>query len=114
MRAQLRRGRFRGSNCMPDFTREDVERIANLARLALTDEEKTLFADQLGRILDYARQVRELDTSGVAATSHVLERQPADRPDQAQPSLSQTQALANAPEPALAEGLFKVPRVIGG
>jgi aspartyl-tRNA(Asn)/glutamyl-tRNA(Gln) amidotransferase subunit C len=96
------------------FTKDDVERIANLARLALTDEEKTLFADQLGRILDYAQQVRELDTSGVAATSHVLERQPADRADEVRPSLDEAQALANAPEPAPADGLFKVPRVLGG
>ncbi len=99
---------------MAEFTTSDVERIANLARLALTDEEKALFARQLGSILDYARQVCELDTSGVAATSHVLDRQPADRPDEVRPSLTETQALANAPEPALAEGLFKVPRVLGG
>ncbi len=97
-----------------EFTKTDVERLATLARLALTEEEKTLFAHQLDDILRYADEVCRIDTSGVAATSHVLERQPADRPDQAQPSLSQTQALANAPEPARAEGLFKVPRVIGG
>ena len=96
------------------FTKDDVERIANLARLALSDEEKIVFADQIGRILDYAQQVRELDTSGVAATSHVLERQPADRPDEIRPSFDQAQALANAPEPAPSEGLFKVPRVLGG
>jgi aspartyl-tRNA(Asn)/glutamyl-tRNA(Gln) amidotransferase subunit C len=96
------------------FTKTDVERLANLARLGLTDEEKTLFARQLDSILQYAEQVCQLDTSGVAATSHVLERQPADRPDEVRPSLPSTQALANAPEPAVAEGLFKVPRVLGG
>ena len=96
------------------FTKTDVERLANLARLGLTDEEKTLFARQLDSILQYAEQVCQLDTSGVAATSHVLERQPADRSDEVRPSLPSTQALANAPEPALAEGLFKVPRVLGG
>jgi aspartyl-tRNA(Asn)/glutamyl-tRNA(Gln) amidotransferase subunit C len=99
---------------MSEFTTADVERIANLARLALTDEEKILFARQLDSILQYARQVCDLDTSGVAATSHVLDRQPADRPDEVRPSLAETQALANAPEPAPAEGLFKVPRVLGG
>ena len=99
---------------MSEFTTADVERIANLARLALTDEEKILFARQLDSILRYAHQVCELDTSGVAATSHVLDRQPADRPDEIRPSLTDTQALANAPEPAPAEGLFKVPRVLGG
>lgn len=96
------------------FTKTDVERLANLARLGLTDEEKTLFARQLDSILQYAEQVCQLDTSGVAATSHVLERQPADRPDEVRPSFPSTQALANAPAPALAEGLFKVPRVLGG
>ncbi len=96
------------------LTKTDVEQVAVLARLALTDEETSRFARQLDSILRYARQVREVDTSGVAATSHVLDRQPADRPDEVRPSLDQTQALANAPEPALAEGLFKVPRVLGG
>jgi len=99
---------------MSEFTTADVERIANLARLTLTDEEKILFARQLDSILQYARQVCDLDTSGVAATSHVLDRQPADRPDEVRPSLTEAQALANAPEPAPAEGLFKVPRVLGG
>ncbi len=99
---------------MSEFTTADVDRIATLARLALTDEEKRLFARQLDSILDYVRQVRELDTSGIAATAHVLDRQPADRPDQVRPSLTETQALANAPEPAATEGLFKVPRVLGG
>ncbi len=97
-----------------EFTKTDVERLANLARLALTEEEKTLFAEQLDGILQYADEVCRIDTGGVAATSHVLERQPADRPDQVRPSFTETQALANAPEPAPAEGLFKVPRVIGG
>jgi aspartyl-tRNA(Asn)/glutamyl-tRNA(Gln) amidotransferase subunit C len=96
------------------FTKTDVERLANLARVGLTDEEKTLFARQLDSILQYAEQVCQLDTSGVAATSHVLDRQPADRSDEVRACLPSTQALANAPEPALAEGLFKVPRVLGG
>ncbi len=96
------------------FTKSDVEHVATLARLALTDEEKTLFASQLDDILRYAEQIRELDTSGVSATSHVLARPMADRPDEVRPSLTETQALANAPEPAFEQGLFKVPRVLGG
>ena len=96
------------------FTKTDVERLANLARLGLTDEEKTVFARQLDSILHYAEQVCQLDTSGVAATAHVLDRQSADRPDEVRPSLPSTLALANAPEPARADGLFKVPRVLGG
>ncbi len=97
-----------------EFTKTEVERLANLARLALTDEEKTLFAAQLDRILQYARQVCALDTSGVPAMSHVLDQETVDRADEVRPSLSETQALANAPEPAIPEGLFKVPRVLGG
>jgi aspartyl-tRNA(Asn)/glutamyl-tRNA(Gln) amidotransferase subunit C len=96
------------------FTKTDVERLANLARLALTDQETTLFARQLDSILQYADQICRLDTSGVAATAQVLDRQPADRPDEVRPSLAETEALANAPDPAVAEGLFKVPRVLGG
>jgi aspartyl-tRNA(Asn)/glutamyl-tRNA(Gln) amidotransferase subunit C len=100
---------------MPDeLTKSEVDRLADLARLALTDEEKTVFAAQLDRILQYAQQVCLLDTSGVPAMSHVLDQQAVDRPDEVRPSLTGTQALANAPEPALAESLFKVPRVIGG
>jgi len=97
-----------------EFTKSDVDRLAELARLALTDEEKTLFAGQLDRILQYARQICALDTSGVEAMSHVLEQQAVDRPDEVRLSLTEGQALANAPEPALDQGLFKVPRVIGG
>ncbi len=100
---------------MPDgFTKTDVERLAHLARLALTEAEKTLFAAQLGRILQYAEQVRGLDTSGVPPMSHVLDQQSIDRPDEVGPCLSEPETLANAPEPAPAEGLFKVPRVLGG
>ena len=93
---------------------EEVERIAALAHLGLTVAEKELFARQLADILDYARQVQELDTSGVPATAHVHPDLQAEREDAARPSLSVTDALANAPDAALDAGLFKVPRVIGG
>ena len=75
---------------------------------------KSLSAPRLDRILRYAQQVAALDTSGVAAMSHVLDQQAVDRPDVVRPSLTDTRALANAPEPAIAENLFKVPRVLGG
>ncbi len=52
---------------MPAFTPDDVERIAELARLALTDDERALFARQLADILAYAEQMQQVDTSGVAA-----------------------------------------------
>jgi aspartyl-tRNA(Asn)/glutamyl-tRNA(Gln) amidotransferase subunit C len=94
-----------------EFTKTDVERVAELARLRLTDEETTTFAAQLADILGYADQVRSLDTAGVVATAHVLDQEPTDRADQVHPSLPLPDVLANAPEAA--DGLFKVPRVIG-
>jgi aspartyl-tRNA(Asn)/glutamyl-tRNA(Gln) amidotransferase subunit C len=94
------------------LTRQDVQRIAELARLALTEEELDLFTRQLGDILTYVEQIRALDTSGVAPTSQVLNR-PVERDDAAQPMLSRGDLLRNAPDAALEAGLFKVPRVIG-
>lgn len=100
---------------MPDgFTKVDVARVAVLARLALTADEEELYRRQLAEILDYARQVAAVDTAGVVPTTHVLARHPAERDDVARPSLSQEDALANAPEAARPAGLFKAPRVIGG
>ena len=93
------------------FTREEVAAIAALAQLALDPAELDMFARQLGDILTYADEVRQVDTAGVPATASVLTRHPADRPDEVRPSLDNATALANAPEPGA--GLFKVPRVIG-
>lgn len=92
----------------------DVERIAALAQLNLTDEEKTLFSRQLADILQLAEQVQAVDTQGVAATAHVLALADAERPDDPRPSLTPQEATANAPDAARDAGLFRVPRVIGG
>ena len=96
---------------MATLTRADVTRIAELARLELTTDELDLFTRQLGDILVYVEQIRGLDTSGVAPTSHVLGR-PVERPDDPGGSLSRPAALENAPDAALEAGLFKVPRVL--
>ena len=98
---------------MASLTKHDVERIASLARLELTEAEVDLYARQLADILAYAQQLGQVDTSGVPATSHVLSREPLERGDVPRPSLPQADALANAPDPAPAAGLFRVPRVIG-
>ncbi len=97
---------------MSALSQQDVKRIADLARLELTPEELTLFTRQLSDILIYVEQIQSLDTSGVAPTSHVLNR-PVDREDQLAPTLPRSAALANAPDAALEAGLFKVPRVLG-
>ena len=92
---------------------DDVAHIAHLARLALTSEELELFARQLAGILAYAEQLQEVDTAGVAPTSHPLALTAVMREDEMRPSLPREEALRSAPEPDLAAGLFKVPRVLG-
>jgi aspartyl-tRNA(Asn)/glutamyl-tRNA(Gln) amidotransferase subunit C len=92
----------------------DVERIAALAQLELTEDEKQLFTRQLAEILAYAEQVRELDTAGVPATAHVDPTHRAEREDEPKPSLSVGEALDDSAEANADAGLFRVPRVIGG
>ncbi len=96
----------------PSLSREEVLRIASLARLELTPDEIELFTRQLAAILEYVAQIRDLDTSGVPPTSHIL-NQPLERDDQPVDSLPRDAALANAPDAARHAGLFKVPRVFG-
>jgi aspartyl-tRNA(Asn)/glutamyl-tRNA(Gln) amidotransferase subunit C len=96
------------------LTIADVERVAALAQLELTADEKVLFTRQLGGILDYARQLEALDTSGVPATAHVHAHQESERDDEPRESLSLADALGNAPDAHHEAGLFRVPRVIGG
>jgi aspartyl-tRNA(Asn)/glutamyl-tRNA(Gln) amidotransferase subunit C len=93
------------------LSREDVLRIAELARLELTRDEVDLFTRQLGDILGYVEQIRALDTTGVAPTSHVINR-PLERDDLVVAPLERSEALANAPDAASEAGLFKVPRVM--
>ena len=97
---------------MSTLTIADVERIAALAHLELTDEEKQLFTRQLADILSYAEQLQAVDTAGVPATAHVNAAQ-RDRADEPRPSLPRQEAIANAPDGAPEAGLFRVPRVIG-
>jgi aspartyl-tRNA(Asn)/glutamyl-tRNA(Gln) amidotransferase subunit C len=94
------------------LSREDVLRIAALARLELTTEEVALFSSQLADILSYVEQIQHLDTTGVPPTSHVMHG-PRERDDQPHDVLPRSAALANAPDAATEAGLFKVPRVIG-
>ena len=94
------------------LTVDDVERIAALAHLELTEDEKRLFTRQLADILAYAEQLQALDTTGVPATAHVSATG-VERDDALRPSLSTPDALANAPDGAPDAGLFRVPRVIG-
>ena len=95
------------------FTPTDVDRVAHLARLALSETEKQLFARQLGDILTYVEQLRSVDTGGIPPTSHPLGTLGSMRADERRPSLPREEVLAQAPESATDAGLFKVPRVLG-
>jgi aspartyl-tRNA(Asn)/glutamyl-tRNA(Gln) amidotransferase subunit C len=95
------------------FTAADVERLARLARLALTPDEISLFSRQLSDFLAYAEQVQQIDTSGVAPMSHAIGAPTELRGDEVRPSLPRDVAIASAPGAAPGAGLFKVPRVIG-
>jgi aspartyl-tRNA(Asn)/glutamyl-tRNA(Gln) amidotransferase subunit C len=96
------------------LSHDEVNRIAALANLALTDRERDLFARQLADILAYAGELQQVDTQGVPPTSHALAEKAMLREDVPVPCLPRAEALANAPDASRADGLFKVPRVIGG
>jgi len=88
----------------------DIEKVARLARLELSEEEKVTFGSQLEQILTYMEQLNRLDTSGVEATSHAIPVYNVFREDEVKPSLPQEEVLAIAPDEE--EGHFKVPRII--
>lgn len=93
-----------------DITVRDVEHVALLARLKLSDREKELFAGQLGAILRYIEKLNELDTDGVEPTSHVLPISNVMRDDEPRPSWPLDKVLENAPDKE--DGQFKVPAVL--
>jgi aspartyl-tRNA(Asn)/glutamyl-tRNA(Gln) amidotransferase subunit C len=96
---------------MARVTVETVEHVARLAHLSLTEEEKVSLARELQDILAYAETIQALDTEAVEPMSHAAATEVL-RPDEPQPSLSRDRVLAAAPDAA--DGLFRVPRVIGG
>jgi len=92
------------------ITREQVEHVALLARLELSEAEKDHFAQQLGAILDFVQKLDEMDTSGVEPMVHGIDAFQPLRQDAVGESLPRQAALQNAPESS--EGCFKVPRII--
>jgi len=96
---------------MPSISRADVEHVAKLARLALTDEEIEELTGQLGTILEHATQVSALDTGDVAPTAHPVPMVNVFRPDDTRPCLDRDEVLAEAP--AAEDGRFRVPRILG-
>jgi len=92
------------------ITKQEVQHVAKLARLELSEQEQEKLTDQLSGILTYVEKLNELDTKGVEPTAHVLNINNVMRDDVIAESLSQERALANAPEKAA--GHYKVPRII--
>jgi len=92
------------------LTLEEVEHIAELARLQLSEAEKSRYREQLSDILDYAARLQALDTSGISPTSSVLPERSVLRPDEPRPGLSLEELLRNAP--AADKNQFRVPPVL--
>ena len=83
---------------MPKLSLSEVEHIAQLARLGLSEEEKEMFRHQLSAILEYAELLNRLDTRGVAPTTSALPLSNVMRPDETVTGLPTEEALANAPD----------------
>jgi aspartyl-tRNA(Asn)/glutamyl-tRNA(Gln) amidotransferase subunit C len=96
---------------MTRITRSDVEHVARLARLALSDQEIERFTGQLEVILEHAADVSALDTEGVPPTAHPLPLVNVLRSDEPQPGVSRDDVLAMAPDAH--DGRFRVPRILG-
>jgi len=91
-------------------TNLDVKYVAHLARLALTPEEEEVIGAQLASVLGYIEKLKEVDIAGIEPMAHAFPLVNVLRPDAVQPSLSQQEALRNAP--AQANGLFIVPKIV--
>jgi aspartyl-tRNA(Asn)/glutamyl-tRNA(Gln) amidotransferase subunit C len=88
----------------------DIEKVARLARLELSAEEKVTFGKQLEQILTYMEQLNRIDTAGVESTSHAIPIHNAFREDETKPSFEQEEVLSISPDQE--DGHFKVPRII--
>jgi aspartyl-tRNA(Asn)/glutamyl-tRNA(Gln) amidotransferase subunit C len=105
------RGVGLGLPLVSTISRDDVAKLAKLARLALTDAELDAFAGQLDSILGYVGAIQSVDVTGVTPTGNPLRELNVTRPDIVQFSLTQQQALAEAP--SAEDGRFVVPQILG-
>ncbi|WP_072621239.1 Asp-tRNA(Asn)/Glu-tRNA(Gln) amidotransferase subunit GatC [Spirulina major] len=97
---------------MAKLDRSDVQKVADLARLRLTEAEEIAFTTQLSSILDYFEQLSNLDTENVEPTTRAIELSNIVRADELQPTVDPEIMLQEAPEP---EGeFFRVPQILGG
>ena len=96
---------------MSSLSRDDVAKLAALARIEMSEEELVSLSSQFGMILDAVARVQEVNLDGVIATSHPQPIQNVFREDQVRPSLTPGQALSGAP--AQEEQRFRVPQILG-
>jgi len=95
---------------MANISKEEVKHVANLARLAITDEDAEMFAGQLAAITNFAEQLNELDTTNVVPTTHVLPLVNVMREDKAVPGLDREKMMKNVREQEA--GQVKVPSIL--
>ncbi len=93
------------------ISRKEVNHVANLAKLSLSEEEELMYTGQLAAILDHARDIMALDTADLLPTAHPLELRNVLRRDVEAPSLDRDEVLSQAP--AAEGGRFMVPRILG-
>lgn len=91
------------------ITVKDVEHVAKLARLELTEEEKELYTKQLGDVLKYVDQMNEVDTSNVEPMSHAIDFVNVMREDEVHYEQTKEELMANAPDEE--NGFFRVPKI---
>ncbi len=95
---------------MAHLSHQEVEHVAQLAKLELSDQEKSLFAEQLTHILSYVDQLQKVPTEGIPPTASVVDQELYLREDIPQEGVTQEEALRNAPQQE--EGFFVVPQII--
>ena len=93
------------------ITAADVEKVARLARLRLTDDELQRFTSQLGDVLEHAADLQSLDLEGVAPMAHPVHLRNVFRPDEPAEPMDRSEVLASAP--STEDGQFRVPPVLG-
>jgi len=93
-----------------EFSKKTIEKVARLALLDLSEEDKEMFSKQLGDILSHFKKLNDLDTSNIEPTTHAIDLKNVYREDVATPSLSTEDALKNTEHKK--DGYFKAPRIL--
>ena len=92
------------------LSKKEVEHVAWLAHIELSDKEKDLFTEQFNQILDYFKKIDKINTKDVEPTYHVLDLKNVSRKDETKPSLTTEEALRNAPKKE--KKFLKAPRIV--